>query len=133
MEGKDLLALCRAGRKVEEIYYCPGSDLGTDDEKIGEFEELGIDVIKISKLAFSKASYRSAGQGLIGVVRSWELLLKPESMKGTDLSWYLMMWKSRGIWERFYVVLKHLGQRASYCRTHRLIFLIPMWFDHLVD
>ena len=52
---KDLLALCRAGEKVEEIYYCPGSDLGTvEDEKIGEFEELGIDVIKISKLAFSK-------------------------------------------------------------------------------
>ena len=81
--GKDLMALHRAGRKVEEIYFCPRSDCGLGKNKeVSEFEELGIDIIKTSQLAFSKASYRSAVHGIIGVVRSWELGLNPESING---------------------------------------------------
>ena len=73
--GDDLLTLARAGRTVEEVYFCEDMDKGTKTkEQLEEFKNSGIETIEVSKIAFAKASYRSAGQGIIGVVRCWEII-----------------------------------------------------------
>ena len=79
--GDDLLALVKAGRQVEEVYYCRSQMAdGRENIQIAEFTTLGITIIEVSPAAFSKASYRSANYGIIGTVRVWELELENDSI-----------------------------------------------------
>lgn len=79
--GADLLALADAGRKVEEIYYCPSKCQNADSiEYLDKFIKLGIPTVSTSPQAQEKASYRSLDKDLIGVVKSWDISLLPESI-----------------------------------------------------
>lgn len=81
--GEDLLTLARAGRTVEEVYFsCDIEKEREEHEWLDEFESKGVETIEISKQAYAKASYRSAGHGMIGVVRSWDLGLEAHGMMG---------------------------------------------------
>ena len=72
--GDELLCLARAGKTVHEIYFSTNNlDQFEDEEVWKELEKMEIDTIRISKTAFSKASYRSENYGMIGVVSSWNL------------------------------------------------------------
>ena len=84
VEGaEDLLALVGAGRKVEEIYYCPSSsNEAVTLEYLKEFAKDGVPIVNTSLKAQEKASYRSAGHDLIGVVKSWSLELHPNMIQG---------------------------------------------------
>lgn len=84
VEGEeDLLALARAGREIEEIYFCRNTQSGREQNgALEEFRALGVEIIETAEVAFSKASYRSANHGVIGVVHAWELTLKKDMIKG---------------------------------------------------
>ena len=75
------LALTKAGRQVEEVYFCRSQMAdGQENIQIAEFTTLGITTIEVSPSALSKASYRSANYGIIGTVRVWELELENDSI-----------------------------------------------------
>ena len=80
--GEDLLTLAEAGQKVEEVYYCTGSKENSAQSKyLRELQSMGIERTEISIPAYTKASYRSASYGMIGLVRTWELGLNEFSIK----------------------------------------------------
>jgi len=72
--GDDLIALARAGRKVQEVYICtvlPTRSCAED--QLAELRAMGIPVTETSSSAHAKASYRAGGHEMIGVVESWTL------------------------------------------------------------
>ncbi len=84
VEGADdLLALARADRKVNEIYFCPAliERLG-ENLSFAELSKMNIPMQETSQKAQSKGSYRSSGQGVIGIVQAWELGLDQLSTSG---------------------------------------------------
>ena len=82
--GKDLLALAKAGRHIEEVYFCRNLKADCHETNyIEEFTSLDVTTIEVSSAAFSKASYRSASHGMIGTVRVWELELENHFIQGS--------------------------------------------------
>ncbi len=82
--GSELITLAKAGRKVQELYFCRDTKENMEqDGLLMEFREMGIETIETSRAAFSKASYRSAGHGIIGLVGTWALNLEPDSFSGS--------------------------------------------------
>jgi TrmH family RNA methyltransferase len=78
VEGaEDLEVLLKAGRKVEEVY---GSSVSLTNshykELLNQCADREIPVIETSVGALEKASYRSAGNDLIGLVKTWNLALE---------------------------------------------------------
>ena len=72
--GDDLIALARAGRKVQEVYTCPALPTRTGaEDQLAELHAMGVPVTETSSSAHAKASYRAGGQEMIGVVESWTL------------------------------------------------------------
>ena len=84
VEGaEDLLVLLKAGRKVEEVY---GSSVSMTNpqcqELLNQCADKEIPVVETSMVAQEKASYRSVGNDLIGLVKTWNLDLDKGSAWG---------------------------------------------------
>jgi TrmH family RNA methyltransferase len=75
VEGiSELKSLVNSGREIKEIYYSFRAIEKDEQNKVLiEFQNLGIQTVEISPVAFGKASYRSAEYGWIGLVNTWDI------------------------------------------------------------
>ena len=75
VEGaNDLLALAHAGRQIIEFYFCPSMvERFGESSALEELREMGIPSCETSETVHAKASYKSGGHGIIGVLKTWEL------------------------------------------------------------
>lgn len=77
VEGHDELVLALdAGVSVRSLYYCP--DLVTDQRRLALLDRLGASgaqVVRLSRSAFAKASYRESPDGWLAVVSTPETSL----------------------------------------------------------
>ena len=81
--GDDLLALIRAGKRVDEIYGClPLIKSSGRESLIDELKKLGHSIIETSSDAQKKASYRTVGNDFIGVVKAWDLSIRTNLLQG---------------------------------------------------
>ena len=87
VEGADdLERFIRSNRQVMEIFYCPeliSQKNSTSLLQCWEKETVNVQPLGIN--AFQKASYRNNSDGVLGVIRAWNLELNSEFKSQTDL------------------------------------------------
>ena len=87
VEGADdLERFIRSNRQVMEIFYCPELISQKDSNALLQcWEKETVNVQPLGINAFQKASYRNNSDGVLGVIRAWNLELNPEFKSQTDL------------------------------------------------
>ena len=128
--GDDLLALIRAGKRVDEIYGClPLIKSSGRESLIDELKKLGHSIIETSSDAQKKASYRTVGNDFIGVVKAWDLSIRTNLLQGDGPVIILDELENQETLSILRSVEAFGGAGEFYLILHST-FLMPMWFAH---
>ncbi len=75
VEGyREVRRAVEAGLDIDELYTCPALYLGSDEPRLARLaEEAGATLFEVADAPFRKASYRDRPEGLLAVVRQFDI------------------------------------------------------------